>query len=472
MVITVQLLIYYFSLSLSTSQSFFGRSFNNVAAISECKNNGECVINKKNRTTCKACRLRKCLMVGMSKSGSRYGRRSNWFKIHCLLQEQQEAQEKHQQQLQDGRNLSPSPYSFGMPPNHRFLHKSSHDEDFKTVSTPSTSPASSHISDTPSHGLDLLSKMRANNAPPMHMFEQNQTTTSPQSKIPKDFFMPMAFPGMPFPLPTAHLAQLFFSGFGAAAAAASHPGAGSGGFPHHYQDMLKSQTHLFGNPELLAKPMLSMDQMIMQRQIEEERQRILNSPPVSVSPASPPRPLSCEGKAPSSSQMTRLIQVTAEEEEEEAEEEEEDNKEKENHNDINEEPATKRQKRNPVCGNTEESSNNRKTTLAVAAGDEPLDLSLTKGSSNSSSTEHEATHLLLSSKTMSSASSNNRQKYKGTDCPAVQTGEAEADDADEDADVQVDVDDEKQTAFFDYFKQTFVRENQFLKIKNNEIYSF
>lgn len=46
------------------------------------------MINKKNRTACKACRLRKCLMVGMSKSGSRYGRRSNWFKIHCLLQEQ------------------------------------------------------------------------------------------------------------------------------------------------------------------------------------------------------------------------------------------------------------------------------------------------------------------------------------------------------------------------------------------------
>lgn len=47
------------------------------------------MINKKNRTACKACRLRKCLLVGMSKSGSRYGRRSNWFKIHCLLQEQQ-----------------------------------------------------------------------------------------------------------------------------------------------------------------------------------------------------------------------------------------------------------------------------------------------------------------------------------------------------------------------------------------------
>jgi Zinc finger, C4 type (two domains) len=73
---------------LLCSQSFFGRTYNNLSSISECKNGGQCVINKKNRTSCKACRLRKCLVVGMSKSGSRYGRRSNWFKIHCLLQEQ------------------------------------------------------------------------------------------------------------------------------------------------------------------------------------------------------------------------------------------------------------------------------------------------------------------------------------------------------------------------------------------------
>ncbi|EEB17525.1 conserved hypothetical protein [Pediculus humanus corporis] len=72
-------------------KSFFGRSYNNLNSITECKNNGECIINKKNRTACKSCRLRKCLLVGMSKSGSRYGRRSNWFKIHCLLQEQQQA---------------------------------------------------------------------------------------------------------------------------------------------------------------------------------------------------------------------------------------------------------------------------------------------------------------------------------------------------------------------------------------------
>ncbi|XP_030760887.1 knirps-related protein-like isoform X2 [Sitophilus oryzae] len=83
-------------------KSFFGRSYNNISSINDCKNNNKCIINKKNRTACKACRLRKCMLVGMSKSGSRYGRRSNWFKIHCLLQEQQ--QKQMQENGEDGGN--------------------------------------------------------------------------------------------------------------------------------------------------------------------------------------------------------------------------------------------------------------------------------------------------------------------------------------------------------------------------------
>lgn len=58
----------------------------------------------------------------MSKSGSRYGRRSNWFKIHCLLQEQQQQaaaaiaahQNNPQQQHGPGAGLHSKPP--GIPP--------------------------------------------------------------------------------------------------------------------------------------------------------------------------------------------------------------------------------------------------------------------------------------------------------------------------------------------------------------------
>ncbi|CAG9857644.1 unnamed protein product [Phyllotreta striolata] len=102
-------------------KSFFGRSYNNLSSISECKNNGECVINKKNRTACKACRLRKCLLVGMSKSGSRYGRRSNWFKIHCLLQEQQQQQQQQQANMANSA-AHQKPQQQKTPPLHHHHH--------------------------------------------------------------------------------------------------------------------------------------------------------------------------------------------------------------------------------------------------------------------------------------------------------------------------------------------------------------
>jgi len=81
--------------------------YNNTSSISECKNNGECVINKKTRTSCKACRLRKCLKVGMSKNGSRYGRRSHNFKLICMMQQEQASIEESVETLP---GCGPDPY--------------------------------------------------------------------------------------------------------------------------------------------------------------------------------------------------------------------------------------------------------------------------------------------------------------------------------------------------------------------------
>ena len=46
-------------------KSFFGRAANQQASIQGCENNYRCPVK-----ACRACRLRKCLMVGMSKFGS------------------------------------------------------------------------------------------------------------------------------------------------------------------------------------------------------------------------------------------------------------------------------------------------------------------------------------------------------------------------------------------------------------------
>lgn len=50
-------------------------------------------------------------MVGMSKGSSRYGRRSNWFKIHCLIQEQQQQHEESQKK----QGLFPNPNAMRIP---------------------------------------------------------------------------------------------------------------------------------------------------------------------------------------------------------------------------------------------------------------------------------------------------------------------------------------------------------------------
>ncbi|XP_051159173.1 knirps-related protein-like [Leptopilina boulardi] len=136
-------------------KSFFGRSYNNLNSISECKNGGECVINKKNRTACKACRLRKCLLVGMSKSGSRYGRRSNWFKIHCLLQEQQQQQQQQHHHTIQNQQQRPNPTSPVAIHHHHHHHTPRKDDvlllgldDYKNSTSPSISSPESHNSDS------------------------------------------------------------------------------------------------------------------------------------------------------------------------------------------------------------------------------------------------------------------------------------------------------------------------------------
>ncbi|CAG9857647.1 unnamed protein product [Phyllotreta striolata] len=151
-------------------KSFFGRTYNNISSISECKNNGQCVINKKNRTACKACRLRKCLLVGMSKSGSRYGRRSNWFKIHCLLQEQQQQQQLQQQQQQQhqqtGSNvmaaanlLRPHPYLSPL-----FRHHATPTPTAPTPPPPRHTHRSSSESDSGASSADPDDDLRSNSA--------------------------------------------------------------------------------------------------------------------------------------------------------------------------------------------------------------------------------------------------------------------------------------------------------------------
>ncbi|KAB0802189.1 hypothetical protein PPYR_04375 [Photinus pyralis] len=184
-------------------KSFFGRSYNNLSSISECKNNGECVINKKNRTACKACRLRKCLLVGMSKSGSRYGRRSNWFKIHCLLQQQQQA----------GVGIAGSTAAGLLRPHPYYRHLSTSNPTTDTKSSESDSGASSADPDDEVRSASAFSYFGPTISPSSDRSNVSSTKISPMcdnlqrtfpGKVPSLSFPPPMSPNSLFPrwLPT------------------------------------------------------------------------------------------------------------------------------------------------------------------------------------------------------------------------------------------------------------------------------
>jgi nuclear receptor subfamily 0 group A len=102
----------------------------------------------------------------MSKSGSRYGRRSNWFKIHCLLQEQQQQHQQSGSTIQSGLKVpqkTPSPHqalSLGLlsqPFGHPLIHhinKTKEElmllglDEYKNSASPSVSSPESHNSDS------------------------------------------------------------------------------------------------------------------------------------------------------------------------------------------------------------------------------------------------------------------------------------------------------------------------------------
>lgn len=148
----------------------------------------------------------------MSKSGSRYGRRSNWFKIHCLLQEQQQAQtDANQIDHHKLSALSPNQLSLmrhsSYASNFLFRPPCSNEEQMMLkledcvkhphkTSSPSTSESpGSHNSGSSVEMGNKTSSMRNHNLESNHLHLQQQA------------LIPLAFGGFPF-LPTSGFSLL------------------------------------------------------------------------------------------------------------------------------------------------------------------------------------------------------------------------------------------------------------------------
>ncbi|XP_055318959.1 knirps-related protein-like isoform X3 [Sitodiplosis mosellana] len=163
-------------------------------------------------------------MVGMSKSGSRYGRRSNWFKIHCLLQEQQQQQQAAAAAAAAGNRKTPPsssssinmlghsnyPQSLYSRPTTKeelmllgFEDYNNHNSKRPSAS-PSVSSPDSHNSDSSVEvGDRRQSLLRQSQA--QHQQNRGQLPPPPFNK---ELFLPLSFPGlMPPPgfLPPSHL---------------------------------------------------------------------------------------------------------------------------------------------------------------------------------------------------------------------------------------------------------------------------
>ena len=223
-------------------KSFFGRTCNNQSVIQECKNNYRCVVDKKNRTACKACRLRKCLMVGMSKSGSRYGRRSNWFKIHCLMQ--QSLQNKGGSS--PGKTQPPTPLSTEVSP----------------LSSSSLSPTSPPRSWTSSKDI------RERHSPKIEERNKSPELTHSPTMVPRTTSInstpsPFASLGLPQPpasppKPPISEAPMPFYGFPPSFSLMSTPGLHS--LPFHKQALLSpllAHTHFLQNMARAQNPLLA-----------------------------------------------------------------------------------------------------------------------------------------------------------------------------------------------------------------------